>query len=151
MALIYRFLFPSNLSGNASALFLLVLRFMFGLLLMLHGLQKWADFDVLSTEFPDPIGLGSHFSLVLAIFAELFCSVLFMIGFMFRLVTIPMIVTMSVAFFIVHGGSISQGELAFVYLMMFVLLFLTGPGRFSVDRIISKSIKRKREREIKYA
>ena len=143
MALIYRFLFPSNLSGNASALFLFALRLLFGFLLMSHGVQKWADFDVLSQVFPDPIGLGSTFSLILAIFAELFCSMLFVIGFLFRLATIPMIITMGVAFFGVHGGSVAQGELAFVYMMMFVLLFVTGPGRFSIDRLIAKSISRR--------
>ena len=36
---------------------------------------------------------------MLAIFGELFCSVAFVFGFLYRLSMIPMIVTMAVAFF----------------------------------------------------
>ena len=51
-----------------------------------------------------------------------------------------MIFTMCVAFFMAHGGSIAQGELAFVYLVVFVLLFFAGPGRFSVDGWLAKKL-----------
>lgn len=140
MALIYRFLFPSNLSGNGTSWFLLALRLLFGFLLMSHGIQKWADFETLSTTFPNPIGLGSAFSLVLVICAELFCSMFFVVGYLYRLVLLPMIFNMGVAFFVVHGGSVMHGELAFVYMMMFILLYITGPGRFSIDRILSRNL-----------
>ena len=141
MSLIYRFLFPTNLSGNGSSLFLLVLRILFGLLLMSHGVQKWADFDILVTIFPTSIGIGSKISIILAIFAELFCSMFFIIGAFHRIVLIPIIITLSVAFFVVHNGSIIQGgELAFIYLSMFILLYITGPGKYSFDHFISKQI-----------
>jgi putative oxidoreductase len=45
-------------------------------------------------------------------------------------------VTMSVAFFWVHGGKLvgeGNGELAFMYLIGFLTIFIAGPGRFSVD------------------
>ncbi len=47
---------------------------------------------------------------MLAIFGELFCSVAFVFGFLYRLSMIPMIVTMAVAFFFAHGGSITGGS-----------------------------------------
>lgn len=138
MNFIYRFLFPEKPMGKKFSLMLLSLRLLFGLLLMSHGIQKWAQFETLSTIFPDPLGIGSAFSLTLVIFAELFCSIFFIVGFLYRLVMLPMIINMAVAFFVIHGGSISNGgELAFIYLAMFIILYITGPGRFSFDKIIS--------------
>ena len=45
-------------------------------------------------------------------------------------------VTMGVAFFLAHGGKLTgqgNGEMAFLYLGAYVVLFLTGGGRFAVD------------------
>ena len=46
---------------------------------------------------------------------------------------IPMIISMGVAFFDVHDAMIPEGELSLIYLIVFIILFLTGPGRYSVD------------------
>ena len=68
----------------------------------------------------------------------------FIIGFLYRLAMIPMIFTMCVAFFIVHADDpFAVKELAFVYLVVFVLMYIVGPGKFAVDRWISKSLFRK--------
>lgn len=141
MKLIYRFLFPAPPKRNRASLLILSLRILLGLLLMSHGIQKWAQFDIMRTVFPDPIGFGSQFSLVLVIFAELFCSIFFIVGFFYRLVMIPMMITLGIAFFVIHNGSITLGgELAFIYLTVFIILYVTGPGKFSIDYFISQSI-----------
>lgn len=67
MSVIYKFLFPSKPDGTAMSLLILALRILFGILLMSHGVQKWANYDVMSGSFPDPLGIGSQLSLVLAI------------------------------------------------------------------------------------
>ena len=33
----------------------------------------------------------------------------------------------------IHEGSIVEGELAFIYLMMFILMYISGPGQYSID------------------
>lgn len=116
--------------------FLLVIRLLFGGLLLMHGINKFIDFDTLSVSFPDPLGVGPVYSLSLAIFAEIACSCAFIAGFLFRLSLLPMIITMLVAFLWVHGGDIHGGELSFVYLMVFILLWVTGPGLFSIDKLL---------------
>ena len=137
MNTLYRFIFSAAPSGRNYSTLILILRILFGLLLMWHGVLKWANYDNLTHAFPDPLGLGGHVSLLLVIFAELFCSIFFMFGFFYRIVLIPMIFSMSIAFFVIHGGSIVQGgELAFTYLAMFLILFFSGPGRISFDYII---------------
>ena len=139
-----RFLFPVKPDGTFISVILLIVRVVFGVMLMNHGIDKWANYQELSAVFPDPLGIGSPLSLGLAIFGELACSMAFIIGFLYRLAMIPMIFTMCVAFFIVHADDpFAVKELAFVYLVVFVLMYIVGPGKFAVDRCISKSLFRK--------
>lgn len=139
-----RFLFPVKPDGTFISVILLIVRVVFGVMLMNHGIDKWANYQELSAVFPDPLGIGSPLSLGLAIFGELACSMAFIIGFLYRLAMIPMIFTMCVAFFIVHADDLfAVKELAFVYLVVFVLMYIVGPGKFAVDRWISKSLFRK--------
>lgn len=131
--------------GTAFSLLLLAFRLLFGVLLLSHGMQKWANFDSLSVLFPDPLGVGHSISLGLAIFAELACSIGFIFGALYRLVLIPMIFTMGMAFFVIHGNDpFSLRELSLVYMVIFVLMFLTGPGKFSLDRLIAVPLSRKK-------
>jgi len=133
MKKLLKLIFPTNNESCTTSFVLLATRVIFALLLAHHGLQKYMAFDQMSSAFPDPLGVGSQTSLILAIFAELVCSVALILGVLSRLVLIPMIFTMAVAFFIANGGSIEQGELAFAYLIVFTLLLIAGPGKFSVD------------------
>ena len=139
-----RFLFPVKPDGTFISVILLIVRVVFGVMLMNHGIDKWANYQELSAVFPDPLGIGSPLSLGLAIFGELACSMAFIIGFLYRLAMIPMIFTMCVAFFIVHADDpFAVKELAVVYLVVVVLMYIVGPGKFAVDRWISKSLFRK--------
>lgn len=147
--MLYRFLFPSKPSDNATSALLLIVRIVFGVLLMSHGIQKWSNFSEMSAVFPDPLGVGGSISLSLAIFGELFCSMAFIVGFLYRLAMIPMTFTMLVAFFVIHANDpFSVKELAFIYLVVFVLMYIAGPGKFSIDRwignILSKNQIRRR-------
>lgn len=141
MKTLLRFLFPLKPDNNAYSLFLLSFRILFGVLLMTHGIQKWMNFAELSQVFPDPIGVGGPVSLGLAIFGEVACSVAFIFGAFYRLAVIPMIFTMGVAFFVVHGSDpFAVKELAFVYMIVYILMFLAGPGKYAFDRILAKAI-----------
>ena len=136
-----RLLFPVKPDGTATSAMLLIARIVFGILLMNHGIQKWTNFQELSAVFPDPLGVGSPLSLGLAIFGELACSMAFIIGFLYRLAMIPMMFTMVVAFFVIHGNDpFSVKELAFIYLVVFVLMYIPGPGKYSIDHFIAKAI-----------
>ena len=140
----YSFLFPTYAYRKNFSLFVLSLRVLFGVLLMVHGISKIIDFDTLSQTFPDPFGIGSRWSLILAIFGEVICSAAFIAGFLYRLCMIPMIFTMITAFVVVHKWSVTDGEMAFVNLMVFLLMYVAGPGRYSVDRIFADRIERSR-------
>lgn len=116
---------------------LLALRLWLGLsLLFLHGWSKLVNFSETAGQFPDPIGLGSSTSLALAVFAEVACALLLVIGAFTRAAAFIQMFLMSVAFFVVHKAALSgpaSGELAYIYLGGFVALLITGAGRFSLD------------------
>ena len=116
---------------------LLLLRLFAGGAMVTHGYPKFQKILDGNFQFGDPLGVGPEISLILAAFAELICSVLVIIGLTTRLALIPLIITMGVAFFIVHGADdFKSKELAFVYLGIFLSLFFTGPGKFSADRLL---------------
>ena len=139
--MLYNFLFPSKPNGVAASTILLIARIVFGILLMNHGIEKWANYHELSTEFPDPLGIGSPLSLGLAIFGEMACSMAFIIGFLYRLAMIPMIFTMGMAFFVIHGNDpFAVKELAFIYLVVFILMYIIGPGNYAVDHFLAKDL-----------
>ncbi|TDU81383.1 putative oxidoreductase [Prosthecobacter fusiformis] len=116
---------------------LLVLRMALGLpMLVLHGLDKVQKFDTLAPKFLPLFGLPSNVSLGMAIFAELVCAGLVVVGLFTRFAALSLSITMGVAFFIAHNAQFTgekPGELAFVYLAGFVTLLLAGGGKFSVD------------------
>lgn len=122
--------------GSWTSLGLLLLRVgAGGMMLFGHGWTKLVDFAQIAPRFPDPLGLGSGTaSLALAVFAEVFCAAAVMAGVATRLAAIPLAVTMLVAAFVVHSGEpFREREAALLYLVPFVMLVLTGPGKFSVD------------------
>lgn len=143
MSRIIRLLFPANRLTSGASLFLLALRVLFGGLLLSHGISKLHDFAALSGVFPDPLGLGSRISLMLAIFAEVFCAVGFIVGAFYRLALVPMIFSMGVALFVVHANDpFAVKELALIYLSVFVLMFISGPGNYALDHLIAERIRK---------
>ena len=115
---------------------LLLLRLFVGFMMLLgHGGEKLLGFSEKAPYFPDPLGFGPTLSLLLVIFAEFFCSLAVIFGFLTRLVVIPLIISTLVAAFLVHGGDPwSEQELAIVYFVCYLILFFAGAGRYSIDR-----------------
>ncbi len=113
---------------------ILVLRLVFGIAMITHGWPKFQKAISGNFKFGDPIGLGPEISLILTVFAEFICSILVIIGLGTRLATIPLMTTMSVVFFIVHADDgFGAKEKALLFLGAFLVLFLTGPGKYSID------------------
>lgn len=116
---------------------LLLLRLWIGLsMLVLHGWAKLSGFNEMSGKFINLFGLGQKTSLGLAIFGELVCSVLLVLGLFSRFAALGGMITMIVAFVVGHNLVLKgpgSGELAFIYLAAYCALFIAGPGKFSLD------------------
>jgi putative oxidoreductase len=136
-------IFGTSVDKNINSVAILILRLIASSFMMVHGLQKLEMLKANPVQFADPIGIGEPASLTLAVFAELVCSVLLILGLLTRLALIPLIITMLVAVFIVHSNDgFEKQELAGLYLGVYVVLIITGAGKYSVDRLITNRKRR---------
>jgi len=118
----------------------LLLRLVFGIAMCVnHGFPKLVGFAEKKEKFVNFLGMGSTTTLVLVIFAEVFCPILIVLGLFTRLSAVPIVFAMGYAFFISHGGDFwGDGEAAALFLTAFGTNLLCGPGRISVDGLIQK-------------
>lgn len=139
-------LFNTNYNHRGLDIVLLILRISIAGLMLSHGIPK---LEMLlaggEIKFMDPIGLGDTVTLALAVFAEVICSVLILLGLAVRLAVLPLMVTMLIAIFVAHGNEgLSEKELAIHYLLTYIVLLFAGGGRLSIDSLISQKSARSR-------
>ena len=114
---------------------LLILRVGFSIGLMTHGYGKFLKVINGNFKFSDPLGIGTSFSLILASFGEFIAPIFIIIGWKTRLFTIFPTLTMLVAFTIAHDGDpFSRKEKSLMYLIAFIGIYFTGPGKYSVNK-----------------
>lgn len=119
---------------------LLVARIGIAVLMLSHGIPKMMMlFSGAPVQFPPVMGLSAELSLGLAVFAEVFCSILILAGFATRLASVPLIVTMLVAVFIIHAADpFGKQEPALQYLLVYIVLLFAGSGKYSVDYLLQR-------------
>ncbi|TXN35596.1 DoxX family protein [Flagellimonas hymeniacidonis] len=114
---------------------LALLRIVPAAFMLTHGLPKFQKLISGNTEFVNPLGIGQAPSLFLTVIGEFICPILLIIGFKTRWAAIPTVITMLVAGLVYHGADpFGKKELALLYATIFIVVFLLGPGKYSVDR-----------------
>lgn len=110
-----------------------------------HGIPKLGRLPGLLESFPDPLGLGSATSAVLALSGEVAASVLLILGLGTRFAAVPFLITMLVAALVVHADDPwARKELALMYAAPALALVFTGGGRFSLDALIARRLEARR-------
>lgn len=118
---------------------LLLLRVGAGGLILTHGLPKLFKIMEGDLSFVDPIGLGPELSLILAGISEGLFGFFILIGFATRIGAFFCAFTMAVAAFFQHADDPFSGkEKSLLFLLIFLFLFLAGPGKYSADRAVAK-------------
>lgn len=118
---------------------LLVLRVGIALLMLGHGIPKLQMLITVDIQFPAVMGMNPTISLALAVFAEVVCSILLLVGLLTRYAVIPLIVTMLIAVLVIHGDDpFAQQELGILYLIVYSALFMLGSGNISFDAVLSR-------------
>ncbi|HSZ32985.1 MAG TPA: DoxX family protein [Puia sp.] len=135
-----RKLLSTSYSDGAFNFAMLVQRVVTGLLLLIgHGLPKIQNFSELSVNFYDPFRISHRGSLILVILAELFCSMLLVLGLFTRIVAFIIVINLSVAVFIYHNGQpLKNVDLGAIYLTNVFTIMILGPGKVSVDGMMGK-------------
>ena len=121
---------------------LLVARVSIAVLMLVHGLPKLQLlFSGSAIQFPNVMGMGPELSLALTVFAEVLCSILILVGLATRVAVIPLIVTMLVAVFYIHGQDpFLKQEMGLHYLLVYAVLLIAGSGRYSADFLIEQRL-----------
>lgn len=132
-------LFSTRYTDTSISIAIFLLRIALGAMMLPHGYKKLMNFAAKSGQFPDPFHIGGPASMALTIFAEFFCATFIILGLLTRLSSVPLIIAMAVALFYSHHGQIfGEGEHAALYLAGFIAILLTGPGKYSMDKLIGK-------------
>lgn len=128
-------------SPTLTACGLLFMRVMAALLLFfIHGLPKLLDWSGELQRIEDPFGLGAPLTLGLALFAEVVCPLLLLLGVAARLACLPVLAVLLVALLVVHPDwSLEQGQFAWLLVALYGGLALTGPGLYSVSGLIGRN------------
>jgi putative oxidoreductase len=125
---------------------LLILRSAFGLIMLAaHGYPKLLKLmSGNEIKFFDPFGIGKTFSLILATSAEFVGAALLTLGIFSRLSSLSLAITMFVAAFIYHADDPFKGqEKAILFFTGYVVLFITGPGKYSLQKFIDNKLQTK--------
>ncbi|WP_309609793.1 DoxX family protein [Flavobacterium sp.] len=129
---------------------LLIIRIIIGVLMAFYGYEKFNNFEIMAaSDFWAKnisfLGMSGKIPLGLTIFAELFCSLLLIIGLFSRFSLLVLMFCMAYIFVVVFPMSIlDKGENgyqfndAFVYFTIYLGLFFTGVGNYSVDSKLFK-------------
>ena len=126
-----------NYSDGVFNFAMLLLRLVFGILIMNHGYDKLMHFGDRHNTFMNFMGIGSTLSLAFVIFAEFFCGLFVILGLFTRLSVIPIIIVLIVAIVKAHHNAIfGDAQPATLFLTGFLVLLFVGPGRASVDSMI---------------
>lgn len=117
-----------------------LLRVVFGSLIFInYGLPKIRRFPELQSRFFDPFHISSQASLLLVIFAEVFCAIFIIIGLFSRLAAIPLVITMAVVVFMAQKGKpLLEIQVPVMFLVAFLGILFIGSGKYSVDGAMGK-------------
>ena len=134
------FLFSNRPYNALFAIWLFINRVGVSAFMLTHGYPKLMMLlDGRTESFPDPLGVGSLTSLILAILTEVVASVFLILGLFSRFSALALFITMAVAVFVVHtDDAFGTLEKALLYLFIYLNIIVLGPGKFSIDAVLSK-------------
>lgn len=104
-----------------------------------HGLGKLTK--IIQGEeiaFADPLGIGMVLSFYLVTFAEAICAILLALGLFTRFSALVLLFNGAVIVYYNYSTGSSHLEIAMLYLAIYVTLFLTGSGKYSIDKLMGK-------------
>ena len=106
------------------------------LLLVVHGWPKVLNWHAELGLIEDPLHLGAGLTLSFAVFAEVVCPLLIMLGLYARLACLPILAVLLVSLMLVHPQwSLAEGQFAWLMLILFGGLAIAGPGPLRVERL----------------
>lgn len=128
--------------SNLSRLFL---RLFVGVMFLHVCVRQFLNLGNLPAEFPGFWGMAPDTSMTVLLIIEALCAAFIILGFLTRLAVLPPLLVMSVAEVVAYSSydSVTPTLLTFqpgypvMFIGIFLFLLLSGPGKISLDYIIS--------------
>jgi len=131
--------FFRSVKSHYNDMALLIFRVVVSASLMTHGYSKLIRLIEGNIWGRTHLFFNEEVSLALVAFAEFICPIFVAIGFWTRFFTLPIIYTFLVIVFDVHfDDPFSKMEKGILFLVSYLLIFMLGPGKLSVDNLTSK-------------
>ena len=128
---------PANTDAGLLVLRILVLLSLF----IKHGWEKVFTFSNVVSRVPDILHIGVAPTIFLAALGDVLCAFLIIFGLATRWACAWSFAVIFVAwsvrdhfFYLGRGGD--HGELMVLYMAALIAIFITGPGRYSIDALI---------------
>lgn len=136
------FLCNKPVSETGLSIALLLFRIFGGAMMIPYGIGKIENFDKYAVNFfDDPIGIGMMPSLILTIFAQVFCSIALIGGFFSRPAAVILAFNMLVASKYHWHDAFATLSLPLLFLGIYCFLVIVGGGKYSIDSLLFKTKK----------
>ncbi|MBC7846923.1 MAG: DoxX family protein [Flavobacterium sp.] len=107
-------------------------------LIIVHGLKKIGVGVMQAEMIPNPMGLPEVLNSVFAISANIVFPLFIIVGFFTRVAIVPVLAVTLTGYFVVHGSdSLLEKDVPFMYSVSYLLLFILGAGKYSIDAKLS--------------
>lgn len=108
-------------------------------LIVVHGFKKIGVGVKEAEHIPNPLHLPEMINNVFAISANIFFPFLVLIGFCTRAATLPILSVTLTGYFVLHWNDAALiRDTPFMYSIVFLLILIIGPGKYSIDNYIYK-------------
>lgn len=128
----------SNAGNTANNIALLFFRILFAYeLFVVHGMRKFRLENGQKEQIPNPLQLPEKLNALVAVFADTVVPIFLALGLGTRLVLLPTIGVTAIGYFVVHRkDSLEVRDIPFVYTIILGLLWVLGPGMYSIDHYL---------------
>ena len=112
-------------------------------MIFVHGFKKLGIGTAEAEKVPNPLHLPEAFNDAFAVSANIVFPLLVLIGLCTRLATLPTLAVTLTGYFILHWNDAALiKDTPFIYSIIFLLIFLLGPGKYSVDNCLYNKSRR---------
>ena len=118
---------------------LLIVRLLFsGLMIINHGFQYFMQlwpFNDISVGNKTIFGLSTLFTAILFFIGEFLAPLFVLLGYYTKISSLVCMLTMTIAIILRHSNNpFTEGEVALLYFTGFLVIFLMGPGKYSISK-----------------
>ncbi|WP_298545804.1 DoxX family protein [uncultured Aquimarina sp.] len=108
-------------------------------ILSIHGAKKIIHFEEEIIHIPDPFHMGGYVATIIAIFANVVCAIFIAMGLFTRFFALGALSIPLIGLLVVHiNDPWAIKDVPLMYSIAFLIILILGPGRHSLDRIVSK-------------